>query len=410
MGQSLAVFMVLGVHFPGIGVVHGIVRTTLGVVHAEYVEKLCLDRDVSERSVSEAFQHAPGCRKDLPSGAISAPTGRTKPVEVLVAVVVVIEKGRAEAEIVGRQACGGVKRVVHFGGIERSRRHVGAGSHLHPGGDVREIADLSHDLIVSDTVVSQQVMKAVGPRELDVIFACTGYLFFRRPHDEVISHVGNEHVKIRVAVEVAKGESHPRADSVKSHLSGYGSERRAAGGGIVAVHVEPMPSSATQRSGSRSFVVVEEGSRVGLARGFANLISPSVLVGRIVTLERLSRIGVLKHDRLTVVAAHDDLGALNACGLRSLFKCEIAIIEVKEVVVTGVTGRVECPEVGVTEVSNVEIEPSVRVHVSTCDAGRGPDVCAFAKSCFRNVLESAILTVQEEPVGNSLPKLSRLLI
>ena len=73
-----------------------------------------------------------------------------------------------------------------------------------------------------------------------MIFACAGYLLFRWPQDKVIAHVGDEHVKVGVAIVVAKGEAHPRAYGVQSHFGGHGREGRVAGSGVVAVHVEPI--------------------------------------------------------------------------------------------------------------------------------------------------------------------------
>ena len=130
MGEPLSVLVVLRIHLSGIGPVQDIVGVAVGVVHAENVQELGLYRDVSERTVAEAFQHASCGRKYLPTGTSSTPAGGSQPVEVLVAVVIVVEESRSKPEVVGSQSRRGIERAVHKGRVKRSWRHVRAGCHL----------------------------------------------------------------------------------------------------------------------------------------------------------------------------------------------------------------------------------------------------------------------------------------
>ena len=57
--------------------------------------------DVLECAIAEASQHASSGGEDLTAGALSPAERGAKPVEILVAIVVVVEEGCAEAEVVG---------------------------------------------------------------------------------------------------------------------------------------------------------------------------------------------------------------------------------------------------------------------------------------------------------------------
>ena len=89
---------------------------------------------------------------------------------------------------------------------------------------------------------------------------------------------------------------------------------------------------------------------MGLAGGLANLVAPSVLVGWVVALIRLPCFDILKHDRFTVVAPHDNLFTAHSGALRHLVESQIASVHIEDVVVSRMAWGVEGAEVGVSQV------------------------------------------------------------
>ena len=98
------------------------------------------DGDVLECAIAEASQHAPCRREYLTAGAFSPAERGAKPVEVLVAVVVVVKERCAEAEVIGGEAGRYMMRGVEDRRVQRSRRQPGAWNYAGCGRDIYELS------------------------------------------------------------------------------------------------------------------------------------------------------------------------------------------------------------------------------------------------------------------------------
>ena len=71
------------------------------VVHAAYVQQPRLDCDVLELALPVAAQHPAGGGEYPAVGRFAASKRGTRPIEILIAIVFVVEERCAKAEIVG---------------------------------------------------------------------------------------------------------------------------------------------------------------------------------------------------------------------------------------------------------------------------------------------------------------------
>ena len=148
----------------------GFVFVQTFVVDAGYVEQVGADGDVLECAVAEASQHASCRREYLTAGALSPAERGAKPVEVLVAVIVVVEEGCAEAEVVGGEAGRYVMREVEDRRVERSGWQPGAWNYACCGCDIREL---------TCAFVAKQEVPACAPAESADVFAVAARPFHR---------------------------------------------------------------------------------------------------------------------------------------------------------------------------------------------------------------------------------------
>ena len=126
-------------------------------------------------------------------------------------------------------------------------------------------------------------------------------------------------------------------------------------------------------------VVVEEGDGVCLACRFPYPIAHAVNGGRVVALELFAGYGVLMDYRGAVGVCHPYLRTFNTCIVGDLRECEVTVVQVKEVVVTGVVVVGECAEIIVLYVANIEIEPAVAVDIGAGYACGGARVDCVAE-------------------------------
>ena len=157
MRQTFAVFVVFGADAVNAGVVFGVLRVNLIVAGARDVQQLGAHGDVFECARPGVSHHAPRGGEHFAAGRFAPVDSGSEPVQILIAVVVIVEERRAKAEIVGAQAGWHNLRWVYQRGVERVGRHKRAGRYGYRGGCVVEQPDGAYRRFAS-AVVSQQVV------------------------------------------------------------------------------------------------------------------------------------------------------------------------------------------------------------------------------------------------------------
>ena len=145
-------------------------------------------------------------------------------------------------------------------------------------------------------------------------------------------------------------------------------------------------------------VVVEEGDGVGLPCRLPYPIAHSVYACGVVALVYCASDRVLVDDVSAIGVDHCDLRASYSGIFRHLGECEVAVVDVEQVVVARVVVVGECAEVVIHEVADIEVEPAIAVHVGAGDAGGGANVNRIAESGLGDVRETAGTVVLEQAV------------
>ena len=398
--HALAVLMqacVYAPHAPQRGVVQRrFVLIQAIIVHARYVQQTGAHGDVLEAALPIVQQHAPGAWEHLPAGALPSVHGGAKPVQILVAVVVVVEEGSAEAEVIRRKPGKRMLGGMQHGGVQRGRRHPSAGRYIRRGRGVHEVASAA---------VSQQKVGARPPSEPARILAVAARLLHQRQQQRMVAYVGCEHIQICVGVVIAERKAHPRAHNVDAHSARRRGEAQAvpaAARRIVAEQMQPIAVVGYPQVGISVVVIVEEQDGMRLSGRFAHAVAQRVHGGGIVALIGFARDGVGVGNRGSVRIRHLYLRAGNARRLRRFAECAVCVVDVEQVVMSRMVVILKHAEVVVQQIADVYVEPAVVVHIGAGDAGGGARVDGVPESGLRNIGKAAVAVVAIEAVGAAL--------
>ena len=126
-----------------------------------------------------------------------------------------------------------------------------------------------------------------------------------------------------------------------------------------------------------------------LSRRLPYPIAHSVYACGVVALVYCASDRVLVDDVRAVWVNHGNLRACYSGIFRHLGECEVAVVDVEQVVVAGVVVVGECAEVVIHEIADIEVEPAIAIHVGAGDAGGGANVNRIAESGLGDVCETA---------------------
>ena len=175
-------------------------------------------------------------------------------------------------------------------------------------------------------------------------------------------------------------------------------EPRAAGRGIIAVDMQPIPVIGYPQVHIAIAVIVKERYRLRLPARIAHAVAQVVAQVGIIALKPLPRLVVRVHNRLAVRLPHPYLRPLNARALRRIRESQIPVVAIQDIELPILIRHAHPAKLVLREIAHIYVNPPVVVHIRARHAHSRARIYGIPKSGLCNVGESASAIVEQQPI------------